>query len=370
MHRRDFLHPQTLARPLGHLLGAAHELATLAESARATDQPCPDQQLLRVAGRAMATQFEIVQPANAVGGFAAAEAAFAEIDRLEALLTVYRDDSPTVQLNQRAFAEPVPVDPELFALLVLCDRLYRQTGGGFDAATGALIKAWGFYRRQGRVPEETERLQALASSGWQHVCLDHTNRTVRFDQMGVELNFGAIGKGYALDLAAVAMRQAGCQAGLLHAGGSSVLAFGSPADRDGVGWTVGVRHPERLDLRECEVRLDGLALGTSAASFQHFHYNGRKLGHLLDPRTGWPALAVAQVSVIAPTAAEADALSTAFFVLGLDAASAYFEAHPQFGAIVWPSAKARPVLLGLAQDVVSLQPTSRRIAPPAKQEQP
>jgi len=368
MHRRDFLHPQTLVEPLGQLLGAAEELATATAAATAqvaataTEQPCPEQQLLRVGGRAMATQFEIVQPANTVGGFDAAVAGFAEIDRIETLLTVYREDAPTVLLNQRAYAEPIPVDAEYFALLRLCDRLYRETGGGFDAATGALSKAWGFYRRQGRVPEEAERLRALAASGWEHVCLDPANRTVRFRRPGVELNFGAIGKGYALDVAAAAMRQAGCHAALLHAGGSSVVAFGSPTSHAD-GWTVGVRHPEHLDRRECEVRLHELALGTSAASFQHFHYNGKKFGHLLDPRTGWPADAVAQVSVIAPTAAEADALSTAFFVLGLEAARAYCQSHPQFGAIVWPTVKARPVLLGLAQDLVSLQPTSRRIAP-------
>jgi len=126
-----------------------------------------------------------------------------------------------------------------------------------------------------------------------------------------------------------------------------VYAKGSPGG-DERGWSVGLSHPwtgERLGL----VWLRDRALGTSAATFQHLEYQGRKLGHILDPRTAWPASGLASVSVLAPTGAEADALSTAFYVGGLKVAQGYCEQHPDVGAILLPEGEeARPIILGLA----------------------
>ena len=102
------------------------------------------------------------------------------------------------------------------------------------------------------------------------------------------------------------------------------------------------------------VWLNNRALGTSAATFQHLEYNGRKLGHILDPRTGWPVEEMALTSVIAPTAAEADALATAFYVLGVDKAKAYCARHPDIGAILLPEGEARPTIVGLSEREVSI----------------
>jgi FAD:protein FMN transferase len=109
------------------------------------------------------------------------------------------------------------------------------------------------------------------------------------------------------------------------------------------------------------VRLQDRALGTSAATFQHLEYNGQKLGHILDPRTGWPAETVALASVIAPTAAEADALSTAFYTLGMDKARAYCETHPGIGALLLPQGdSARPEIFGLAPHEISVVEAEKR----------
>src|SRR5206468_1729435 len=112
------------------------------------------------------------------------------------------------------------------------------------------------------------------------------------------------------------------------------------------GWPVGLRHPWDPERRLAVVRLRGRALATSAATFQHLEHDGRKLGHLLDPRTGWPADAVASATAVAPTAAEADALATAFFVLGVEAARDYCSAHPGVGAVLLPADGDRPVAFG------------------------
>ncbi|MFM8275254.1 MAG: FAD:protein FMN transferase, partial [Gemmata sp.] len=151
---------------------------------------------------------------------------------------------------------------------------------------------------------------------------------------GLELNLGAVGKGYALDRAAQLLREEwGVRSALLHAGGSSVRAIGVPPG-DGRGWPIRLRHPHQADVSLGTVRLAGVGLGTSAATFQFFEYNGRKLGHLLDPRRGWPAEGTASASTIAPTAAEADAMSTAAFVMGAAGAEAVTRLRPALGAVL------------------------------------
>src|SRR5262249_41369548 len=122
------------------------------------------------------------------------------------------------------------------------------------------------------------------------------------------------------------------------------------------GWSVGLQHPWQLDRRMAIVRLRNRALGTSAATFQHLEHAGRKLGHLLDPRTGWPAEGMASASALAPTAAEADALATAFFILGVDATRDYCKGRPEVGAILLPEGGERPQLIGIASDVTEILP--------------
>src|SRR5262249_33662247 len=138
--------------------------------------------------------------------------------------------------------QAVPVEERLFELLTLAARVTEQTGGAFDITAGPLIKAWGFFARQGRVPSEEERAEARQRVGMRHGVLDPAARRVRFGRPGVEINLGSIGKGYALDRAAETLRRSwNLRAGLLHGGHSSVYAIGSePGQR---GWAVGVRHP-------------------------------------------------------------------------------------------------------------------------------
>ena len=344
MNRRDFLHPRRLAQTAGQVLGAMDEIGALEPQ----EAPPEEVALLRFGRRAMATGFEILLPYGTPFALEAAESALDEIDRLEAQLTVYRDTSEISRLNRYAPTSAVPVEPRLFELLAQAARLSTETGGAFDISVGALIKAWGFYRRRGRVPSEEERAEVRQRIGMEHVRLDPERRTVHYDIPDLEINLGSIGKGYALDRAAELLRRRwSIASGLLHGGHSSILAVGSePGQR--AGWSVGIRHPWKPEQRLGLVRLRDRALATSAATFQHLEYNGRKLGHLLDPRTGWPAEGLASATVLAPTAAEADALATAFFILGVDEARAYCGRRPEIGAVLLAAAEtARPVVLNL-----------------------
>lgn len=290
--------------------------------------------LVRVSRRAMATTFEIALPYGTPDAVEAAEDALDLIDDLEDQLTVYRDHSEVSRLNASAADGPVVVEDRLFDLLTDAAMLTNETAGAFDPATGALVKAWGFFKREGRVPPPVDLAAARECSGMRHVVLNVEKRTVKFRRRGLELNLGGIGKGYALDRAAELLRTKwGVTSALLHGGGSSVYALGSPPNRS--GWPVAIRHPSKKRSLGT-VRLTDQGFGTSAATFQFFVYNGKKLGHLLDPRTGWPAAGTASASCVAPTAAAADALSTAFFVIGADAAIMHCRPRPELGAVVLP----------------------------------
>jgi FAD:protein FMN transferase len=354
MNRRNFLHPRRLARAAGQVLGALDELRTL----DAEPQVAPEATLLRFARRAMATTFEVILPFGTPGAIEAADDVLDEIDRLEAQLTVYREDSEVSRLNRLAPTEAVPVEAGLFGLLSLSARLTRETEAGFDVSVGALIKAWGFYRRAGRVPSDEERAAVQTRVGMKHVVLDGAQQTVRYLRPGLEINLGSIGKGYALDRAALRLREEwGLGSALLHGGSSSILAMGSEPGTTH-GWSVGIRHPWDRDRQLALVRLRDRALGTSAATFQHLEYNGRKLGHILDPRTCWPAETLASASVAAPTAAEADALATAFFILGVDWARDYCAAHPGVAAVLLPQGEeALPVVMGFSPGEATLAGT-------------
>ncbi len=343
MNRRDFLHPRRLAHSAGQVLGA---LDAPAAPAAVLEEGPP---LLRMAHKAMATAFEVIVPFGTPDAVEWGEAAFAYLDELEQQLTVYRDTSEVSRINRLAPYQAVPVEERLFRLLEQAARLTAETEGAFDVTAGALIKAWGFFKGPRRVPSEEERLRALERTGMRWVSLAPESRSVRFGRPGLEINLGSIGKGYALDRLAELLHDDGqMPAFLLHGGHSSVYAKGSPVGGE-KGWAVGIRHPWDPERRLGVVRLRDRALGTSAATFRHLEHEGRKLGHILDPRTGWPAEALAQVSVVAPTAAEADALATAFYILGIDKARAYCEAHPEVGAVLLPSGEnAPPVVLNLA----------------------
>jgi thiamine biosynthesis lipoprotein len=294
----------------------------------------PEVALLRFARTAMATVFEVLLPWGALRANAAAAAALDFIDGLEAQLTVYRETSEVSRLNRLAARAPVPVESRLFDLLTLASRLTAETEGAFDITAGPLIKAWGFFRREGRVPDDTELATAMEKVGMRNVALDPERRFVRYLRPGVEMNLGSIGKGYALDRAGELLRDDyGIGTGLISGGNSSVLALGIPPG-DPRGWAVGVRNPAEPDERLAVVRLRNGAMGTSAATYQNLGYNGRKLGHELDPRTGRPAERIALACAFAPTAAEADALSTAFYVLGPDGTRRYCASHPEVAAIV------------------------------------
>jgi len=298
---------------------------------------------IRVHRRAMACRFEVTLSGEDAHHVPAAREVLDEVDRIESSLTVFRETSDLVRLNQAAGHAPVAVDDALFGLLRLCRELHARTGGTFDITTTPLSRCWGFLRREGRLPSAEEIKAARALVGMDAVELDEAHRTVRFRRPGMELNLGSIGKGFALGQVAARLRQHGVRHALLSAGGSSVLALGGR----GAGWVVDLRSRQVSRDRLARVRLRDAALATSGAGEQFVEVGGTRYGHVLDPRTGSPASGVLSASVIAAEAAVADALSTAFLVGGLELARRYCADHPGTLALVTPDdGSERPRVFG------------------------
>jgi thiamine biosynthesis lipoprotein len=267
---------------------------------------------------------------------------------------VYRPESELSQLNRRAAAEPVHVEAALFRLLLDARDISREAAGAFDPTSGPLISLWRKCRTEGRIPTAVEISDALDVTGMSHVFFDETAQSIRFDRQGVEINLGAIGKGHAVDRAAAFLVQEGVDEWLFHGGYSSVLVRG---DHCGYGgWPVGIRNPLLPHERLATILLKDQSLSTSGSNVQYFRHAGKRYGHIIDPRTGWPAEELLSVTVTAPTAAWADALSTAFFVGGVENSLRYCDNHPQIGAIfVRPPQRGRTLevlLCGIPDEVL------------------
>jgi thiamine biosynthesis lipoprotein len=355
--RRDFLKGKAGARALRDVVDGA------LGPAEAGDQPgLPTPQSLEYAGssdyllsvsrRAMACTFEVHFPAAVRGaGTQAALAALDRIDELESQMTVYRAASEIVDINRLAAERAVPVEERLFGLLERAVELSRETGGAFDITSNPLSETWGFSRRQGRLPTEGEVEAARNRVGYEQIVLDPAARTVAFAAPGVTINLNSIGKGYALDRVAELLAERDLDRFLLHGGNSSVLGRnGSEAPP----WRIGVRHPLRPRERLGELLVTDRAVGTSGSGTQYFHHRGKRYGHILDPRSGYPAEGVLSATVLAPTGADADALATAFYIMGPETVEEYCRRHEDIGAIlVCPGPAARTAelcLFGTAEE--------------------
>jgi thiamine biosynthesis lipoprotein len=180
-------------------------------------------------------------------------------------------------------------------------------------------------------------------------------RTVSLQKRGVELNLGSIGKGFALDRAAQMLQNAGFGRAILHSGHSSFFTIGD-ALSPGSGWKVSIRHPLQKDADLVQLNLRDQGMGTSGIAEQNFEVDGHRYGHILDPRTGYPAEHNLTAVAIAPVAALADALATAFFVMTHKAVEAFCGENGEIGAIVVPApSKGGPLEIltfGIASSMV------------------
>ncbi len=260
--------------------------------------------------------------------------ALSEARRIDALLSNYRPDSELSKLNAEAARKPVRISQELFDLLSACMRVSRESDGAFDITVGPLMKAWGFFRDSGHVPAPNVLGSARAHVGYQKVRLDPATRSVRFRSVGMELDPGGVGKGYAVDRMAMILRREGIVAALISAGGSSIYGIGSPPG-NARGWLVHIVDPRDPQKTIAGAFLKNSSLSTSGSYEKFFWADGKVYSHIMDPRTGYPAQGLIAVSVIAPTTLASELWTKPYFILG--AGWAEHHLRPGFRVFVCPA---------------------------------
>ncbi len=286
--------------------------------------------------------------------------AFEEIDRLDAQMSNYRPESELAGVNRSAARQAVVVEPRLFQLIRDSLAYSDETGGAFDPTVGPLMKVWGFFRGEGRLPSRSELRQVLKRVGYRRVKLDQARRTIRFDAEGVELDLGGIAKGYAVDEAVEILRAHGLTSALVSSGTSSLYALGAPPDER--GWKITLRDPYQAQKVGNVVYLRNYSLSASGSYEKFFKLGGRTYCHILDPRSGQPVANMLATAVLAPRATQSDALSTAFFVLGVEASRKYLATHPNLAVLFFQPAGAQPDFKRIRLRSVSFTPPPESLA--------
>ncbi|HEY6895148.1 MAG TPA: FAD:protein FMN transferase [Rhodanobacteraceae bacterium] len=241
----------------------------------------------------------------------AAALAIAEVKRIEAKYSRYRDDSVTTAINRAAGVTPVAIDDETAALLRYADRCHAVSGGLFDITSGVLRRAWDFKRIPPRLPSADEVAAALALIGWTRV--EWSGERVWLPNAGMELDFGGIGKEYAADRAAAILRDAGIAHALVNLGGD-VRAIGSRGD--GTPWRIAIRDPRDGEAVVGTMLVDDEAIATSGDYERYVEVDGRRYCHIVDPRSGMPVGHWQSASVVAPLTILAGSYATIAMLAG------------------------------------------------------
>ncbi len=271
---------------------------------------------------------------------AAVGAAHDAITLADSLMSTWNPGTELSRLNDAAGdGRWIALSPESLEVIRAAIAWAERSDGAFDPTVGPLVRAWGFHGGAGRVPPELELDSLAALVGWRGVELGGGETSggpagaARLAGAGMELDLGAIAKGYAADLAVNAMARAGAVGGMVDLGGQ-VSVFG-PAPDGGAGWPIGVRDPTNPKEILGRVTVDGGSVATSGDYERFFEVDGRRYSHLIDPRSGRPAEGIAQVTVVAPSGMDADALSTTLFVLGPEEGAAFLERWAPDATAIW-----------------------------------
>lgn len=252
----------------------------------------------------------------------AIDAAFEEVHRLDELLSNYKPASEWSRINRDAALGPVVVSSESFQLLSDCIEYSRASEGTFDVTVGPLMRAWGFFGGDRKVPSSDQIREALEIVGSHHIQLNAQKWTVHFDHPGVEIDPGGVGKGYAVDRMVEILRSRGFRNALVAASGSSIFGLGNPPEEPR-GWPISIADPWDHRKNAAQVFLKDMSLSTSGSYEKSFRVAGHRYSHIMDPRRGVPAESAVQVTVVAPRAIDSEVWAKPYFIQG----SAWTTAH-------------------------------------------
>ena len=276
---------------------------------------------------------------------AAIEAVFAEFERLESLMSVWRDGSDIRRLNEAAGRRPVPVSPEVREVLAIARQMSEWTGGKFDVTFAALSDLWKFdHDQDNRIPDAAEVQARLPLIDYRALEVDDRAGTAFLRREGMRAHLGGIGKGYAIDRAAAMLRARGFRDFLIQAGGDMYVG-GLNNDRP---WRLGIQDPRGPAGRTFAlIDLSDGTFSTSGDYERAFVKDGRRYHHIIDPRTGEPAGGCRSVTIVADRAVIADGLSTGIFLLGPDEGMKLVRRLPHVDAVIVTAANQVLITPGL-----------------------
>jgi thiamine biosynthesis lipoprotein len=261
-------------------------------------------------------------------GQAIVEEIFAEVDRINALMSTYVESSTISDINRRAADEPVFAGEELFQLIRRSLDISVLTRGAFDITYDSVGQHYNF--RERRRPDDATVAAERKHIDFRHVKLDQGRATVRFTERGVRINLGGIAKGYVVERGVDILRRHGVEDGVVTAGGDSRLL----GDRRGRPWMIGIRDPRRDGEVAISVPLEDEAISTSGDYERYFDEDGTRYHHIIKPSSGRPVEGIHSATVIGPDAVMTDALSTSVFVMGVDDGLKLIGCLPDYEAIV------------------------------------
>jgi thiamine biosynthesis lipoprotein len=279
---------------------------------------------------------------------AAADRVSREFDRIESLLSIWKDGSDVVRLNAAAGRAPVPVSPETIEVLTMAGKASEWTAGKFDITFGALADIWKFdHDQDNTVPEASAIAARLRLVDHHAVQIDAAKRTAFIARAGVRVHLGGIGKGYAVDRAVTMLQSDGFQDFLIQAGGDMYAA----GTNNGTPWRLGIADPRGAHDAFAAVEVRDATFSTSGDYERFFLKDGVRYHHLIDPDRGEPARGCRSVTIIASRALVADVLSTGVFIMGPEAGMALVEKMPDVEAVIVTAANEVLLSSGLKDRV-------------------
>ena len=267
---------------------------------------------------------------NEAVAHAAATAGFAEIRRLEELLSTWISTSELSRVNASAGIKPIHVSTETLTVVHRAMQAAKMTDGGFNIAIGPAVEAWSVTDGQ-RIPEESELDALRPLVDLQAVHVDVRKQTIYLDKAGMRIDVGGIGKGYAADQAVEVLRRAGAIAGVVALSGD-IKTFGRLPG--GKMFPVGIQHPRKDGSVLAWIDLQDEAISTAGDYERFFERDGVRYHHILDPRTLQPARSCQSVTIVAREGIWADGLDTGIFVMGTESGMRLVEALPDVEAII------------------------------------
>ena len=266
------------------------------------------------------------------------EAAFAEIEKVDKLMSYYKSDSEISELNRDGFRRAVKVGKSTYEVLQRSVEFSKLSGGAFDVTVGPLMDLWHSAQDANSLPADAELQQARSKVGYDKLILDANETSVRFSVEGMRVDLGGIAKGYALDKAVEAMQNGGAVGGMVDIGGE-VRCFGLPPAGQNK-WRIGLQDPKEAKVGFDAgaplliLHLTDAAVATSGHYRRFVTIGGKRYSHIVDPESGHSSESLASVTIICPSATDADALATAVSVMGAEKGLALIETIPETEAIL------------------------------------